>query len=85
MAYIRYGVDLLLARQIQFDCFGRFFLLCINDLSINLSGAHISMTKHFADSINVSTSGELQGRIRMPEAVEQNPQSSRQQAGNNKT
>lgn len=57
--------------QIQFDCLGRFFLLRINDFGINLSGAHISMTKHFTDSINVSTSGKLQGRIRMPEAMEQ--------------
>ena len=27
------------------------------------------MTKHFADRINVSTSGKLQGCIRMPKAV----------------
>lgn len=62
---------LLLARQIKLDCLSRFFLLRINDLGINLSGAHISMTKHFADSRNISTSGKLQGCIRMPEAVEQ--------------
>ena len=33
------------------------------------------MTKHFADRINVSTSGKLQGCIRMPKAVEQNTES----------
>ena len=30
------------------------------------------MTKHFADRINVSTSGKLQGCIRMPKTMEQN-------------
>ena len=76
---------LLLARQIKLDCFGRFFLLRINNLGINLSGAHISMTKHFADSINVSTSGELHGCIRVSKAMEQNPQSTRQQTSKDKT
>ena len=60
---------LLLARQIKLDCLGRFFLLRINDFSINLSCAHISMTKHFADRVNICASGELQGCIRVPKAM----------------
>lgn len=63
------GWYLLLARQIKLDCLGRFFLLRINDLGIDLGCAHISMAKHFADRINICASGELQGRIRMSEAM----------------
>ena len=45
------------------------FLFRINHFCIHLSCTDICMTKHFADSINVSTSGELQGCIRVSEAM----------------
>ena len=60
---------LLLARQIKLDCLCRLFLFGINDLGINLSCTDIRMTKHFADRINVCSSGELQGCIRVPKTM----------------
>jgi len=45
------------------------FLFRINHFCIHLSCTDIRMTKHFADRINVCSSGELQGCIRVPKAM----------------
>lgn len=46
------------------------FFLRINNLGVDLCRCHLFVTKHFADSIDICSTGELQGGIGMAETVE---------------
>ncbi len=56
--------------QIQFDGLCNFLFLGINNLCVYLSCTYISMSKHLADRVNVSTTGKLQGCIGVSKTVE---------------
>ena len=52
------------------DCICGFLFLLIDNLRIYLCCGHLPMTKHFTDSIDVGSVGELQGCVSMSKAVE---------------
>lgn len=66
----------------QIDC---IVLFLIDDFGVYLCHLHVGMTEQLRGGIEVGAKRQHHRRKRVTGGVEQNPQSSRLQTGNNKT